>query len=301
MKLIIKVLELCKSYGKTLALDKFSLDIPAGCIYGLLGPNGAGKTTLIGVLSGLIKKYSGQVRVSDKTDFSEIKKLIGLMPQDSSFYNNMSSFEHLKFFARLQGLTKSNAVIEAYRVMKLTGLDGVAKKNVGSLSHGMRKRLGIAQAILGRPKIVILDEPTNGLDPKIAKTIRDLIKQLKAENTTILFSSHNLYEVEELADFVAIMHKGRLLKKGSVLELKKSKSAEITIVGLKKELLNSIRIKPYIETVSLVDNTLLVSFKKKDETNKLLELLINHDVVISKIKKGDSLEDIYVNIVGEEI
>lgn len=290
MRFVVKTKNLVKNYGLTKALDKLTFNIPENSVYGLLGPNGAGKSTTIGILSGLINKSSGEFFCPSK---------IGLLPQDASFYNHFKPLQQLIYLAMLQGFSKSEALVECNDLLKKVGLENDLNKKIGHFSHGMRRRLGIAQALIGNPELVILDEPTSGLDPKSAKQIRDLIKVLKKGKITIIFCSHNLYEVEEFCDYVGVLNKGKLVKEGKISDLSKKNVLSIKIKGLKEEIIYTIKNKSYVNEVKFEGDELSIVFKKLDMTNKILKILVSHDVVISKIKKGNSLEDIFMEIIGE--
>lgn len=300
MNNIIETKDLMKSYGSKKALRGVNIKVPEGKIYGLLGPNGAGKTTMIGVLSGLIKRYSGKFSVAGTFNLDSISSMVGLAPQDADFYHNMSPMQHMMFFSRLQGTSKSLISEESVRLLKLVGLQNEMNTKSAALSHGMRRRLGLAQALIGNPKILILDEPTSGLDPSIAKSIRSLILELKKNNTTILFSSHNLYEVEEICDWIGILDRGKLVREGSMNKLRKVNSVKMSIENIKEEIIDRVRKKSYVKTVVSNGKDIRVLFKSKDSSNELIKFLVNHDVVINNIKKGDSLEDIFVGAVGKE-
>jgi ABC-2 type transport system ATP-binding protein len=300
MTFIVKTSNLWKSYGDKKALVGVSLHIPEGEIYGLLGPNGAGKTSIIGIISGILRFDKGNFSIAGKKHVSQIKNLVGLVPQDAQLYYDMTCLNHLIFFAKLQGFNKLAAKQESLRVLKLVDLFSEQNNKVGSLSHGMRRRLGFAQALIGSPKVLILDEPTNGLDPSIAKSIRLLILELKKSNTTIIFSSHNIYEVEEICDSIGILNKGKLIKEGLIKNLKKTNSVFVSVRGLKKEVIKRIKKKHYVKRLNEGLNSLEVEFKHGDFTNDLLKFLIDNSLVIDKFKKGESLEDIFLDIVGKK-
>jgi ABC-type multidrug transport system ATPase subunit len=183
----------------------------------LLGPNGAGKTTLFSITANFLKAHSGTVEVLgiDTRHISQLQGRLSILPQDARFQRNVPILEQLVFFRLLDGRSKSEAQKEVMETLDMVGLHSFAKRRVGSLSHGMVKRLGIAQAFLGQPEVILLDEPTSGLDPANARQIRDLIKQLQ-HRTTVMVSSHNMAEIQELCDHVAILDHGKLVLAGSV-------------------------------------------------------------------------------------
>jgi ABC-2 type transport system ATP-binding protein len=198
--------------------------VPSHSIFGLLGPNGAGKTTLFSVTANFLKANGGTVEVLgiDTRYISRLRGRLSILPQDAQFQRNVPILDQLVFFRLLAGRTKSQARAEVLHTLDMVGLQSVAKRRVSSLSHGMIKRLGVAQAFLGHPEVILLDEPTAGLDPANARQVRDLIKQLQ-EKATILVSSHNLAEIQELCDHVAILDHGRLVLTGSVDDITRSR------------------------------------------------------------------------------
>ena len=220
MKNVVSIKGISKRFGRIQALNDVSFEVPSHSIFGLLGPNGAGKTTLFSIVADFLKADAGTVEVLgiDTQYISRLRGRLSILPQDAQFQRNVPILEQLVFFRLLAGLTKQQSQEEVIHSLELVGLGSYAKRRVGSLSHGMVKRLGIAQAFLGHPEVILLDEPTSGLDPAAARQIRDLIKQLQ-ERATIMVSSHNLAEIQELCDHVAILNVGNLVLAGSVDEI----------------------------------------------------------------------------------
>jgi len=220
---VVSIKGLSKQFGRIQALREVSFTIPAHSIFGLLGPNGAGKTTLFSIAADFLKADAGSVEVLgvDTRHITQLRGRLSILPQDARFQRNVPILDQLVFFRLLAGRTLSEAREEVVQSLEMVGLQSVAKRRIGSLSHGMVKRLGIAQAFLGQPEVILLDEPTAGLDPANARQIRDLIKQLQSR-ATIVVSSHNLAEIQELCDRVAIMDHGKLVLAGSVDEITRS-------------------------------------------------------------------------------
>jgi len=217
---VVSIKGLSKRFGRIQALSNVSFEVPSHSIFGLLGPNGAGKTTLFSIIADFLKADAGRIEVHgiDTRYIWRLRGRLSILPQDAQFQRNVPILEQLVFFRLLGGRTKREAREEVIQSLELVGLQSFAKRRVSSLSHGMVKRLGIAQAFLGHPEVILLDEPTSGLDPASARQIRDLIKQLQ-ERATIIVSSHNLGEVQELCDHVAILNHGNLVLAGSVDEI----------------------------------------------------------------------------------
>ena len=220
----LKIEGLSKSFGSTRALDDVTIEVPRESVYGLLGPNGAGKTTLFSVVANFLQADAGSVEVLgiDVRESSRLTGRLGILPQDALFQRNVPIQEQFTFFCRLAGRTPEEAREDVARALTRVGLGDYVGKSIHQLSHGMLKRLGIAQAFLGEPEVIILDEPTAGLDPQNARQIRDLIRELRSRGSTILVSSHNLAEIQELCDRVAILDRGRLVAEGAVGEITSS-------------------------------------------------------------------------------
>ncbi|MBN1851134.1 MAG: ABC transporter ATP-binding protein [Pirellulales bacterium] len=212
--------KLCRNFGQIKALDNVSFTVKRQSIFGLLGPNGAGKTTLFSIAANFIHADSGQVEILgvDVQQIAQLQGRLSILPQDALFQRNVPILEQLVFFRLLDGRTRSEAVGEVKKTLEMVGLGEFMNRRVHSLSHGMIKRLGVAQAFLGNPEVILLDEPTSGLDPANARQIRDLIRELQSR-ATILISSHNLAEIQELCDHVAILDQGKLVAAGSVAEI----------------------------------------------------------------------------------
>ena len=209
-----------KNYGPMRALNGLDLNVPRGSIFGLVGPNGAGKTTTFAVVCGFLSPDSGTVQLLGDGPFNAKKHRgrVSALPQDASLGRDLLLVDHLTYLGRLQGIEKSKIRGEVDRILKLVDLTDRAKSRTRTLSHGMLRRLGIGQAFLGNPELVLLDEPTNGLDPRQARDIRDFIASQRGTRT-IVVSSHNLHELETMCDHVALVDHGRLLRSGTLSEV----------------------------------------------------------------------------------
>lgn len=215
---MIEVKNLTKKYGDNLAVDNLSFTIEKGKIYGFLGPNGAGKSTTMNIITGCLAPTSGDVKIDGNDIFEnpvKAKRLIGYLPEIPPLYTDMTPLEYLRFVADAKGVAKNVAAVQLEAVMQKTGLLNVANKLIRNLSKGYRQRVGIAQAMIGDPEIIILDEPTVGLDPKQIIEIRDLIKSL-CETHTVILSSHILSEIQAVCDYVMIISGGRLVASDSL-------------------------------------------------------------------------------------
>ncbi len=213
---------LTKRYGRVVAVEDLNLEVGEGEVFGLLGPNGSGKTTTILMLLGLTEPTSGEARVLGLDPMREplkVKAKVGYLPDQVGFYGELTAWENLRYTTRLLGLPEAEAKARIEEVLRRMGLWEVRDRRVSAFSRGMRQRLGLAEVLLKRPKVAILDEPTLGLDPEAAREFLDLIKGLKAEGITVLLSSHLLHQVQEICDRVGLFHKGRLALLGRVEEL----------------------------------------------------------------------------------
>ncbi len=226
---VIETSHLTKKFGKFLAVDSIDLQVPKGGIYGFLGPNGAGKSTTIRMLLGLMKETQGQVKVFGKSINEErlaILKRVGSMVETPSYYGHLTAYENLEVSRKILGVEKK----EINRVLEIVKLTDVQHKVVKKFSLGMKQRLGIAQALLGNPELLILDEPTNGLDPSGIIEMRDLIKSFPEKyGITVLISSHILSEIELIATHVGIINKGKLLFQGTMADLRAKQKVEIQL------------------------------------------------------------------------
>ena len=205
---------------KVTAIDGLDIEIKRGTITGLLGPNGAGKSTLMKILLGHLYPTAGVIKVLGKDPRDvRIKKEIGYLPERTSFYTNLTATETLTFFAKLLGLPDQVAKLRISQLLKMVGLDDIGRRLVGEFSHGMRKRLGLAQSLLNDPDLLLLDEPTAGLDPVGCREIKDLILTLGERGKTILLTTHLLADVQDVSDTIMIMYGGSLQASGAINDL----------------------------------------------------------------------------------
>lgn len=210
---MITVEHLTKYYGDHLAVDDLSFEISDGHVYGFLGPNGAGKSTTMNIMTGCLSATEGSILIDGHDIFdepNEAKRLIGYLPEQPPLYMNESPMDYLSFVAKAKGLKGPERKAQIERVMKQTGIESVKNRRISTLSKGYKQRVGIAQALLGNPSVIILDEPTVGLDPLQIIEIRDLIKSL-GESHTVIFSSHILSEVQAICDQILMISKGKLV------------------------------------------------------------------------------------------
>ncbi|MFQ5841646.1 MAG: ABC transporter ATP-binding protein [Thermodesulfobacteriota bacterium] len=244
---VIGTKELSKYYGQQAAVERLTLQVQEGEIFGFLGPNGAGKTTTILMLLGLTEPSSGEARVCGFNPTREplkVKRLVGYLPENVGFYPDMTARENLQYVARLNKVPARDSSQKIDEALDITGLSQEGKKKVGAFSRGMRQRLGIAEVLIKDPKLCFLDEPTLGLDPDGAIRMIELIQSLSRDrNITALFSSHNLDQVQRICHRVGIMIKGKLVAMGPMGDLAKQKLG----VGKEKYTLEEIYLKYFHE------------------------------------------------------
>ncbi|MBD5586068.1 ABC transporter ATP-binding protein [Clostridium botulinum] len=295
--IVVNTNNLQKSFNKKIVVENLCLRIPKGCIFGLLGPNGVGKTTTIRMILGLIRPDHGSVEIFGKDISSNreaILKNMGAMVETPSFYGNLNAWENLKIVC----LMKQISTEHINSTLELVGLENCAEKKVSKFSLGMKQRLGIATAIIGNPKLVILDEPVNGLDPAGIHEIRTLIKTLaKKLQITFLISSHLLNEMELMADKVGIIKNGHLIYQGDLQQLMKNHDRRI-VLGV-NELKKAIKYfsNKNIPVINQGNNLVIEGkYTVEDISKELMEQGIG---ITSIYNKNDSLEDIYLKMMDE--
>ena len=298
MSALIECQNLTKAYGNKKALNNISFEIQAGQPIALVGPNGAGKSTLFGILAGYIPATSGEAKIlGHNVGSPELIGRIGALPQDALFNPNLTIQQQLSFLARLQGFGRSEAFKEAARVLELMQLADTAKEKITALSHGMKKRVAIAQALMGEPELVLLDEPTAGLDPENARNIRQQVMALSDE-TTFVISSHNLEELERLCEQVLYLDQGELKAQhiiGQQTEQQTLSYLTVRLVVKNTAIVSNIKQLTAVSKIELKQGDELVIGYNSSENpildQQLLQLLAQHKVPYRQITHGQSLED----------
>ncbi|ENQ3081178.1 ABC transporter ATP-binding protein [Bacillus cereus] len=301
MSAIIKTTNLTKIYGNQKSVDNLNINVNQGEIYGFIGRNGAGKTTTIRMLLGLIKPTSGKIEIFGEDFFKnqkEILRRIGSIVEVPGFYENLTARENLLINAKIIGVHKKNAIEEA---LEIVGLQHETKKIVGKYSLGMKQRLGIARALLHYPELLILDEPTNGLDPIGIKEMRKLIKSLAQErNITILISSHILAEVEQLVDHMGIIHEGKLLEEIALDTLRKTnrKYLEFQVNDDNKAAM-LLEKQFHIFDYEVHDEGNIRVYSHFGQQGQINKMFVQNDIEVLKIMMSeDRLEDYFTKLVG---
>lgn len=310
---MIKVENLVKKYGDHVAVDHLSFEVEKGQIYGFLGPNGAGKSTTMNIMTGYLAASDGLVEINGHDILTEpeaAKKCIGYLPEIPPLYPDMTVWEYLYFVAELKKLPKAEREDQIQEVMEMVEIEDVSERLIKNLSKGYRQRVGLAQAIIGYPDIIILDEPMVGLDPKQIIEIRELIKRL-SENHTIILSSHILSEVSTVCDHIMIISKGKLVASDSPEGLqrlmRKSTEVDMTVLGTKvkaDEILSGIEhIQSYSYEETSEENGVRLRILTEDNVDIRKELSVTFTkrdmpvIAMSRVEK--SLEDIFLQLTGD--
>ncbi len=305
--LVLKVTNLSKSFGDRKVVNNICLEINEGEVHGFLGPNGAGKTTTIKIILGLLHADQGEVWVNGydlKENFNDAIKRVGAIVETPQFYAYLSGYQNLKLIANLHPDVDEDRILE---VLKLVNLETRAVDKVKSYSLGMKQRLGLARALLNYPRLVILDEPTNGLDPQGILEMRRLIDSLaKNMGITFFISTHLLHEVEQTCDQVAILNKGEIIAKGTVRELlhREDEAIQITtVLGDLNRLIGCLQSVDFIKSIEIISDGVRVELPK-DCSVQLIKLLVANDIDIKYvIPVNTSLEEVFINLIegGEKI
>jgi ABC-type multidrug transport system ATPase subunit len=297
---IIEISNLSKFYGNFQALNKVSFDVYKGDVFGFLGPNGAGKSTTIRCMLSLIVPSEGSIKIFGKElalHRSAILQNIGSIIEKPDFYKYLSAQKNLEIFGRLSGANTSKSKI--FEMLEYVGLQGREKDKVAGFSHGMKQRLGIAQTLLHNPDLIILDEPTTGLDPQGIIDIRNLILRLKNEqNKTVVLSSHILSEIELIANRMIIIDKGKLVVQGSVSDLLNEQELivkiEVTNASKAKEIIEGIY--PHLK-IEFVNTEILSLNASKLQVAEIAKLLVKNDLGIFSIESKKKLEDYFLKAI----
>lgn len=298
---VIQISSLSKRFKDLLAVDELELHVNRGDVFGFLGPNGAGKSTTIRMMLSLISPTSGTINIFGKSLLENRKEIltnIGAIVEKPDFYQYLPAIKNLEILAKISGKeVSSKRIVE---LLDLVGLKDRAKSKVKTYSHGMKQRLGIAQALLHDPELIVLDEPTTGLDPQGMKEIRDLILRLsKDENKTIFLSSHILSEIELVANRMIIINKGKKIVEGEVSNLLNSNKVKVTV-----EVENIVTVKNILETTKWLNQIESISANKinfnleQNEIPLLNKFLVENGIMVSALVPVRSLEDYFLNITS---
>ncbi|MBC7248997.1 MAG: ATP-binding cassette domain-containing protein [Anaerolineae bacterium] len=307
---MIEIHDVVKKYGDRVAVNQVSFCVQKGEIFGLLGPNGAGKTTTISILAALLLPDEGAVIIGGydlMRETSQIKPLIGFVPQELALYPTLSAWDNLAFFGRIYGLRGTALKERIAAVLDLVGLRDRAKDAVRTFSGGMKRRLNIAAGLIHRPRILLLDEPTVGVDPQSRHFIFEHVEQLRSEGMTILYTTHYMEEAERLCDRVAIMDEGRILALDTTKALIGLLGGGVIYVRLAAEtietLLPAIRALPHVQAISAQDGRIKIETKDTHPAlQELIELCISRDVSILSLEVLEpNLESVFLHLTGKRL
>ena len=307
---MIEFKSITKSYGNIVALDDISFYIKKGEIFGLLGPNGAGKSTTVNILNTLLKPDSGEIFIDGVNLYSDpdsCKMVMGIVPQEIALYENLSAMQNLVFWGGLYRVPGSELRTKATEILELIGLTGRKDDSIRTFSGGMKRRINIACSLLHNPKILVLDEPTSGVDPQSRNHIYDLIEDLNRKGRTIIYTTHYMYEAERLCDTIAIIDHGSIRARGTLQELR-TISGSRDIVTLKLSDLND-KIAEHIThhiPLALIDyesNTIKVECENVgNELSTILKQVQMAGAEIKSIKSHDAdLESIFLKLTGKKL
>ena len=300
-EVIVKTHNITKKYGEQLSNDNINITINKGEIYGLIGRNGAGKTTLIRMITGLSHKTSGEIELFGKSSENELnqsRRMIGSLIESPAFYGNMTARENLEVSRLVRNIPGKECIDE---VLKLVGLQDTGKKKFKDFSLGMKQRLGIANAMLGNPRLLILDEPINGLDPMGIVEIRELLKKInKEKDVSILISSHILGELSELATCYGIINSGKLVEEITVAELNEKCRQYIELIVDDASRSTALLEKELsITDYEVLENNKIKIFNNLDSVGLINSTLSKNGILIEKIGlTGENLEEYFMNKVG---
>jgi ABC-2 type transport system ATP-binding protein len=307
---MLEIKNLTKSYGDILALDRFSLKLEKGEVLGLLGPNGAGKTTLISILAGTVRDFSGTVSFQGRNLFADrsLKNRLGIVPQEMAFYDELNAVDNLLFWGGLYDVPRADLKRRAAELLELVGLAGRAKEPVKNFSGGMKRRLNTAIGLLHKPDLLLLDEPTVGIDVQAKVSILEIIRNVGAAGTGVIFTTHQLAEVETTCSRIAIMDHGRILAQGTLDEL-------VRIVGERDivEIIGDFDAAAFsealqdlagdgIELLSAADGQASLAVDDTERIPRVMDRLFRRKLAVSDMKiKTPSLETVFLKLTGRTL
>ena len=300
---------LSKSFGQLTVLDKLSFEVEEGSVFGFIGKNGSGKTTTMRIIVGLLKADQGEVYVKGKkVTFGQTptNHLIGYLPDVPEFYGFLNALEYLRFCGRITGMNATDIELKISELIGLVGLQDSAKRRIKGYSRGMKQRLGIAQALIHEPTLLICDEPTSALDPKGRSELLAILGQVR-ERTTVLFSTHILADVERICDTVGVLNNGSLALGGNLEHIKSVHRRDSIILefdGLNPTTLESLgqdlQTLPFVESLSVTGTTLVVDVKsvREDGHQLLAELVRRKFTVLHYQVQEPTLENLYLDVIA---
>lgn len=310
MAVFLDLKDVVKRYGSKLSVDHLNLEVQEGEIFGLLGPNGAGKSTSINMICGLLQKDQGSIKVdgiSIEDQLLEVKRRIGLVPQDLALYEEMSAMDNVAFFAKLYGLRGQQLKERVEEALTFVGLQDRAKDRPSTFSGGMKRRLNIACSITHRPKLIIMDEPTVGIDPQSRNHILESVRTLNEMGSTVIYTSHYMEEVAAISDRVAIMDQGHVIACGTQQELRNRVAQEERIIltadGVTEELIQELKLHPRVGRVTQNDHRLEIYVPSaQEELQDILFICGKHGTTLRSLQcEEPGLETLFLSLTGRKL
>lgn len=295
----LETINVKKSFGEKEILKGVDFNLNEGEICGFIGRNGAGKSTFINIITGIMKPTSGDIKLFNDKDNVPYEK-IGVLPDYSTFYNDLSGLQHIRYYARINGMNPSKEMIFNYA--SSLGIENDLKKKVKTYSFGMKKKLGVIQAIIHNPDLIFLDEPTSGVDIESALKIHRLLNELKNKGKTILVTSHNLDEIEKICDRIAILKEGQLVSFGTIQEIRDNHRSTYDVnirhSKMTKEKINMLqnKLKPYAHNFSLTNESSSLEVNNDADIAHFVKLLVENDVNVFRLHVNEpTLEEMFLS------
>lgn len=309
MEYAIETDNLTKNYGSLTAVNKLNLKVQKNSIHGFLGPNGAGKTTTLKILVGLLKPSQGSAKVLGRevqVDQADARLRIGYMPELPKFPKHLKGVELLDLYGRMYGMTRQQRLEQIPKLIAIVGLKGRENDHIGKYSKGMQQRIGIAQALLNRPDLVILDEPSIGLDPVGMVEVRELVKEISKEGMTVFLSSHLLFEVEQICDHVTIINKGTVLASDTLQAVSGMLSGpaliHLEVANLTDNAVSAVKNLPFVSEVYREGASLTVKVSSHEDVRSKVskEVTGAGGVIVGMSQKASTLEDVFIQLIGKD-
>jgi ABC-2 type transport system ATP-binding protein len=308
MEYAIETTNLTKCFGYLTAVNKLNLKVQKNSIHGFLGPNGAGKTTTIKILVGLLKPTEGSVKVLGRevrVDDADSRLGIGYMPELPKFPRHLKGAELLDIYGRMYGMTKQQRAEQIPKLIDMVGLKGRENDLIGKYSKGMQQRIGIAQALLNNPELIILDEPSIGLDPVGLVEVRELVKTISKEGMTVFLSSHLLFEVEQICDHVTIINKGSMLASDTLQNVSDKLGPammHIELTDLSNALIAAVKSLSFVSGTWKTGNTLLIQVNTYDDVRAQVSQAVTGagGVIVGMSQKTTNLEDVFIQLINKD-
>jgi ABC-2 type transport system ATP-binding protein len=308
MDYAVETTDLTKCFGSLTAVNKLNLKVQKNTIHGFLGPNGAGKTTTIKILVGLLKPTEGSVKVLGQevhVDDADSRLEIGYMPELPKFPKHLKGAELLDIYGRMYGMTQQQRAEQIPKLIELVGLKGRENDLIGKYSKGMQQRIGIAQALLNNPELVILDEPSIGLDPVGMVEVRELMKTISKEGMTVFLSSHLLFEVEQICDHVTIINNGSMLASDTLQNISNTLGPammHIELTDLSDAVISAVKKLPFVSGTWKTGSTLLIQVKTYDDVRAQVSQAVTGagGVIVGMSQKTSNLEEVFLQLVTKD-